>query len=111
MDANGNTPPQQDDPKELVTAAINEHGFLLKQAVRNQVENRLPNAGISQNHWQFVATEYPVTATDGSQTRIDILLNHHRSHGIHVCLECKRHNGRYKKWIFFDKGNLSYEQA
>src|SRR6266446_2966780 len=49
-----------------------------------------------------MATEYPVTAADGSQTRIDILLTHRSASGVYMCMECKRPNPKYKTWIFFD---------
>jgi hypothetical protein len=68
--------------------------------------------GDTQNIWKYVESEYPVTATDGSQTRIDIVL---KNGPTHLCLECKRPNPQYKRWNFFDRdpnvvpGTLSIE--
>ncbi len=49
--------------------------------------------------------EYPVTAADGTQTRIDLLLRHASSRNVYICVECKRPNPKYKNWIFFDKSS------
>jgi hypothetical protein len=93
-----------DDPKKLVADAMNEHGFLLQQYVKERIRGNVGSKGDTQDQWAFVATEYPVTAMDGSQTRIDILLKHTTHQRVFMCLECKRPNPRFKKWIFFDKG-------
>ncbi len=96
--------------EQMVAAALNEQGYLLSGVVRDKIQNKLP--GDTQTIWKYVESEYPVTATDGSQTRIDIVL---RNGSTHLCLECKRPNPQYKRWIFFDRdqnvvpGTLSLE--
>src|SRR6267142_2652134 len=91
------------EPKELVLAAMNEQGFLLQQIVREKVRNRMKGDKDTQQHWTFVACEYPVTAADGSQTRIDMLLQHAPQRGVHICMKCKRALPPFKRWIFFDR--------
>src|SRR4051794_28724077 len=90
-------------PEEMVAAALNEHGFLLQQIVRQKLQGRVDPEEDNQNQWEFVASEYPVTAADDSQTRVDLLLHHHQVRGLYMCLECKRPHPRFKKWIFFDR--------
>lgn len=90
-------------PEEMIAAALNEHGFLLQQVVKKKLQGSLGPKGDTQSYWEFVATEYPVTAADGSQTRIDILLHHASVKGLHLCLECKRPHPKFKKWVFFDR--------
>lgn len=60
------------DPKQVVLAALNEQGFLFQQIIREKVRNQIKGDTDTQAHWTFVACEYPVTAADGSQTRIDL---------------------------------------
>lgn len=86
--------------EELVTSALNEQGFLLGQVVRAKVRGGLPGQNDAQSYWQYVGSEYPVTAADGSQTRIDLVLGNGASF---LCLECKRPHPEYKRWIFFDQ--------
>jgi hypothetical protein len=94
---------------DIVAAALNEHGFLLQQVVRNKLGGWITDSPNTQGEdkwkdlWHFVAAEYPVTAADGSQTRIDLLLRHKHHPGVHICMECKRPNPKFKKWIFFDR--------
>jgi hypothetical protein len=93
---------------ELVVAALNEHGFLLQQVTRQKLEGYMANSTTDTrdkwtDSWRFLAAEYPVTAADGSQTRIDMLLRHKNATGVHICMECKRPNPKFKKWIFFDR--------
>lgn len=88
-------------PKEA-TEALNEQGFLFAQVVRDLVANRIEKT-VSQDLWHFVEQEYPVTSTDGAQTRIDIILCHHQVKNVFLCMECKRPNRKYKSWLFFDR--------
>jgi hypothetical protein len=89
-------------PEEAVTKALNEQGFLFAQIVREKFRNRLRGDLETQSGWRFVAQEYPVTASDGSQTRIDFVLC---AGDHHLTLECKRANPDYKRWVFFDKAD------
>ena len=86
--------------EQAVTNALNEQGFLFAQIVREKISNRLAGDTDTQNEWQFVTHEYPVTAVDGSQTRIDHVL---RKYDFHLVLECKRANPDFKKWVFFQE--------
>src|ERR1051326_2352558 len=91
------------EPHSLISdqaaAALNDHGFLLQQAIRARikgfVENQL-NVGVS---WKLEGYEYPVQAPDGSETTIDLLL---KGKDTYLCVECKRPNASYKHWLFFD---------
>jgi hypothetical protein len=98
---NSKTASGTDNAKAMVAAALNEHGFLLQQAVWLKIQARTGDSSDKQDEWSFVATEYPVTAADGSQTRIDLLLKHRHAQGVHICMECKRPNPKYKRWVFF----------
>jgi hypothetical protein len=95
------------DPKKLISDALNEHGFLLQQVIRKRLEGPVEGSPDPlekwEDKWRFLAAEYPVTAADGSQTRIDLLLQHHCFTGMYVCMECKRPNPKFKKWVFFDR--------
>jgi hypothetical protein len=84
---------------EQAAAALNEHGFLLQQAVRKRIEGYTENLTELGVRWQLIGYEYPVQAPDGAETTIDLLL---RSGSTCLCLECKRPNADYKHWIFFE---------
>lgn len=86
--------------------ALNEHGFLFTQIVRETIRNG--TGGFGQTGWKLLGTEYPVTATDGSQTKIDLVLGHIHARNVHICLECKRPNPKFKVWLFFDKQNPEF---
>lgn len=88
-------------PKEAAEA-LNEQGFLFAQVVRDRIANRIEGT-LSQSLWDFEEQEYPVTAADGSQTRIDLILRHRRVGNVFLCVECKRPNRKYKSWLFFDR--------
>jgi len=88
-------------PKEAAEA-LNEQGFLFAQVIRDRIANRIAGT-IEQSHWYLEGQEYPVTALDGSQTRIDLILCHRRVNNVYLCLECKRPNRKYKSWLFFDR--------
>jgi hypothetical protein len=92
-----------DDSEEIIAAALNEHGFLLQQVIRQKLGGGVGEAGDTQDGWRFRATECAVTAADGSQTRIDLLLQNNDFQGVHICMECKRPNPKFKKWVFFDR--------
>jgi len=81
--------------------ALNEQGFLFQQVIREEIKNGQKEQ--QQQQWVIAANEYPVTAADGSQTRIDLLLNHVRMKNVYVCLECKRPNPKFRTWLFFDR--------
>jgi hypothetical protein len=92
-------------PEQVVANALNEQGFLFAQIVREKICNRVDEDGDAQNRWGLIASEYPVTASDGSQTRIDLVLGHGSQRDICLAVECKRANPLYKRWVFFDKAN------
>jgi len=95
--------PRQTTQEEKVAAALNEQGFLFSQMVREKVKSHRPGNGQAQKAWNWLAQEYAVTATDGTQTRIDHVLQHTRNLGCFLCIECKRANPLYKQWVFFDR--------
>jgi hypothetical protein len=90
----------------MVSSALNEQGFLFSQLVRDNVRFGVSDKGNVNGLWKYLASEYPVTAADGSQTRIDLLLQHRAQGGIYACMECKRANPLFKQWIFFDKPDV-----
>src|SRR3989442_6309608 len=83
-------PKSTPDAKEIAAAALNEQGFLFQQIIREKIRNQIQGDKDKQHRWRFEASEYPVTAADGSQTRIDLVLRHGHERGVHACLECKR---------------------
>jgi hypothetical protein len=92
----------ESEPTVTVAAAMNEQGFLFQQSIREKI--RSPHEG-TQTLWSFIASEYPVTAANGLQTRVDMVLGNSSHPGVHICLECKRALAPFKRWIFFDRGN------
>jgi len=86
-----------------MAAALNEQGFLFAQMLRSHITFDRPGRGSPQQQWQCLASEYAVTAPDGSQTRIDLVLRHQKHRGNFACVECKRAHPQYKQWIFFDR--------
>lgn len=92
-------------PEQVVANALNEQGFLFAQIVREKICNRVDEGGDEQRHWAVEAAEYPVTASDGSQTRIDLVLRYGGRNDVCLAVECKRANPLYKRWVFFDKAN------
>jgi len=95
--------PNAQTPEENLAAALNEQGFLFSQVVREKIKFDRPGNGQPQTAWKFLAQEYAVTPPDGSQTRIDLVLQNNRNLGNFVCAECKRANPLYKQWMFFDR--------
>ncbi|EEF63361.1 hypothetical protein [Pedosphaera parvula] len=98
--ANNRRTPQT--PEQKVAAALNEQGFLFQQRVRDAIVQKGHSTG--RVPWQLLASEYPVTAADGSQTRVDLVLQNNDFRGAYLCVECKRSDSRFKNWIFFDQG-------
>jgi hypothetical protein len=98
-------PPSVED---MVSAAMNEQGFLFSQKVQESVQYP-SQPKLNGPEWVFVEREYPVTAYDGSQTRIDLVFRNVAERGIYACLECKRADPLYKRWVFFneDRSNPS----
>jgi hypothetical protein len=105
--------PPEFDPRQAACAALNEQGFLFAHLIREKVSNNIRDDVDGQNDWVCVASEYPVTATDGSQTRIDIVLRRAQTslgqRNIHLCLECKRFYPKYSRWLFFERTAQSPE--
>ncbi|HWW02437.1 MAG TPA: hypothetical protein VNZ64_22255 [Candidatus Acidoferrum sp.] len=93
------TPPSIE---EMVSGAMNEQGFLFAQAVQETLQCGNPNSPAPQA-WQYVGREYPVTASDGSQTRIDLVFRNSTERGVYASIECKRADPKYKRWVFFDE--------
>ena len=89
--------------EERVAAALNQQGFLFSQVIREKIRFDRPGDSRPQKAWKFLTEEFSETATDGAQTRIDLVLDSVRSAGMYVCIECKRMNPLYKEWIFFDR--------
>src|ERR1043166_4431032 len=100
-----NAKASRSSPEQIAADALNEQGFLFAQIVREKVRNRIVGDKDIQDAWRFVASEYPVTASDGSQTRIDLVLSHGAGSTVCLALECKRANQLYKRWLFFDKAD------
>src|SRR6266404_2450997 len=88
---------------EMVADAMNEQGFLLAQAVQAHVQHRSPMMVGGLPPWEYTQREYPVTASDGSQTRIDLEFRSAREKGVYACIECKRAHPAYKRWVFFNQ--------
>jgi hypothetical protein len=84
--------------QELLAASINEQGFLLQQRVYEEANRAFGKPG---SPWVLSATEVPVEVANGKQTRIDIVLAHSKHAGIHVAIECKRANPKFKAWALF----------
>jgi len=93
------TPAQE----EQVVAALNEGGFLFSQVVRDTIRFDSTGNARPQKAWNFLTEEYSVTAPDGEQTRIDLLLRNVKNLGLYLCVECKRMNPLYKQWLLFDR--------
>lgn len=87
------------ETEDYICDALNEQGFLLQQAVKHHVTTRCDEE--PQHHWLVDLEEYPVTAADGEQTRIDLVLRHKGDEHLNLCLECKRHNPKWKTWVFW----------
>src|SRR5882762_7264080 len=92
--------PNASTPEQTVAAALNEQGFLLAQLVREKIRGALPGEKDVQTVWKILVKEYPVTAFDDSQTRIDLVLSHAP---YFLSIECKRPHPKYKRWVFFNK--------
>lgn len=95
------------DLKERVASALNEQGFLLQHRVADAVAESKEKHGHS---WVVVTDEYPVTASDDKETRIDLVLANEDIEPLGsneprvtwcLCVECKRANRDYKAWVFF----------
>jgi len=89
--------------EERVATALNQQGFLFSQVIREKIRFDRPGNGQPQKAWKFLTEEFSVTAADGAQTRIDLVLGNVRNPGAYLCIECKRMNPLYKEWIFFDR--------
>jgi len=85
--------------KEAAAAkALNEQGYLLAHRICDEITNS------SSCGWRLLGSEYPVTAADGSETKIDHVL----SRGdLHLTIECKRAHPMYKRWLFFHRDSSS----
>ena len=98
-------PTEEKTPEEIVATALNEQGFLFSQKVRETIRLIPQTSERKESDWSVMESEYPVTAADGFQTRIDHVLKNKKSGKLHVCLECKRCHPHYKRWIFFDRAD------
>ena len=89
-----------DKINEHIAAALNAQGFLLQHRIFTELEQGFEAEGPG-HQWVFEAAEYPVTARNSKQTRIDLVLSNRRVRGVHLCIECKRAHPKYKAWVFF----------
>ncbi|MGO9245232.1 MAG: hypothetical protein ACLPT4_01955 [Verrucomicrobiia bacterium] len=87
--------------RDAFACALNEQGFLFQQRVRETIAASYATGKDDSHRWGREVIEYPVTAADNRQTRIDMVLTNHQ--GVYLCLECKRARPEYKAWAFFDK--------
>ena len=90
-------------PEDQATTALNEQGFLFAQAIRDKLQSTVASGNQQKGKWIVLTQEYAVTASDGAQTRIDLVLRRVAANGHYACVECKRHNPRYRRWVFFDR--------
>lgn len=97
------SPEQKTTLEEQVATALNGEGFLFSQVIREKIRSDRPGDGQPQKAWTFLTEEYSVTAPDGAETRIDLVLRNAKNQGLYLCLECKRMNPVYKQWVFFDQ--------
>jgi len=90
----------------MASAAMNEQGFLFAQKVQESLQYPSPGK-VSPPEWEYIDREYPVTASDGSQTRVDLVFRNARHPGVHACIECKRADPLYKRWVYFNEDRIS----
>lgn len=107
-----NTPPPPPPPEQVVSAALNEQGFLLQHKLATVLlahEKKVK----TQHKWQVEAAEVPVSLANGDETRIDLVLRHGPQSGMPVraLIECKRAARDYKRWIFFAQNEVAHNPS
>lgn len=95
-----------DPTRSFVAAALNIHGFLFQQRLEREIQK---GSEESRHGWVLEASEYPVTAAGGKETRIDIILALQRERGVKVAIECKRANPRQNVWMFWGTESTTHE--
>ena len=60
---------------ETVSQALNQQGFLFQQRVLHEAKTGFEGQEHRQR-WSFEGAEYPVTAVNGRQTKIDFVFQH-----------------------------------
>lgn len=106
MSTNTNSDSTTGAPKEtleeIVSQALNQQGFLFQQRVYHEAKIGFEGQQ-HRSRWTFEGAEYPVTAVNGRQTKIDLVLQHSEasSRGLFLCVECKRANPNYRAWVLF----------
>jgi len=88
--------------EEIVAKALNEHGFLLALRVRKEIRSGFSQHLGTGHKWNCEAVECPVSARNGKQTRLDLVLASHKRETVKLAIECKRSDPKYKLWVFFD---------
>lgn len=86
----------------MVAKALNEHGFLLALRIGKEIMSGFsPRLG-TKHKWHCEPVEFPVSARNGKQTRIDLVLASSKHKTVKLAIECKRPDPKYKLWVFFD---------
>ena len=70
---------------EYVASALNAQGFMLQQRVYAELERGF-KAEQPKHDWLFRAAEYPVSARNRKQTRIDLVLSNKTRRGVHLTI-------------------------
>ena len=89
--------------EEHAAKALNEQGFLFQQRVREEMRLGFEE---HRHKWVLEGMEYPVSAANERQTKIDLVLAHGQHRGVHLAVECKRAHPDYKASLFFDTTHL-----
>ncbi len=81
---------------DLLFNAINEQGYLFREACEQTLKNNEGATG-----WEVKASEYPVSL-QGQDTRVDLVLRSKTpsSPELYAIVECKRADPAYIYWIF-----------
>lgn len=88
--------------KKIVADGLNTQGFLFQDKIYHEMKSGYERQE-HRTRWVFEAAEYPVTAENNRQTKIDFVLTHVEERGIHLVLECKRSHPDYRSWVFFGR--------
>lgn len=72
-------------PKEIVAAALNEHGYLLHHRVVDVLHSHYRKWEFC-HFWSIEASELPVSLPNGAETRIDLVLRTEGAHSGHGAL-------------------------
>jgi hypothetical protein len=81
-------------------AALNRHGFALQYAVARSAKDL---AAIESSNWFSFVPEFPARV-QGTDTRIDLILQHRRRKRSYLVVETKRANPALAYWCFAKSG-------